>query len=183
MRWLTFVVCAVVVVTLQVTVAHRLEWYGAQPQWILVLAVFFALNGRSVDVLIGVWILGAVADLHTMARFGLLSLSYGLTGAVVYRAREYLYREHPVTQFCVTFIVCLLIEFGLSIYRISSTGAAPGAVSVMARQPLFVSLYTALWAVPIHLVLLRFHRALGIMPARMRGRRPRFGQLRNSTHR
>ena len=183
MRWLTFVACAVLVVTLQVTIAHRLEWHGAQPQWILALMVFFALNGRSVDVLIGAWILGAVADLHTIAQFGLLSLSYGLTGAIVYSAREYLYREHPVTQFCVTFIVCLLIEFGLSVYRVSSSGSTPSAVSVMASQPLLVSLFTALWAIPIHLVLLRFHRVLGIMPARLRGRRPRFGPPRNSTYR
>ena len=83
----------------------------------------------------------------------------------------------------MTFIVCLLIEFALSVYRISSFGLAPSAVSVMARQPLFVSLYTALWAVPIHLMLLRFHRVLGIMPARLRGRRPRFSQPRNSMYR
>ena len=70
MRWLGFAICAALVLTLQTTVAWRLEIRGAQPEWMLVLAVFFALHARSVDALIGAWLLGALMDNYSMARFG-----------------------------------------------------------------------------------------------------------------
>lgn len=178
MRWLTFVICAVAVVTLQVTIAPRVEYLGARPDWILVLAVFFALNGRSVDVLIGAWVLGATADLFTVERFGLLALSYALAALLVYGVREYLFREHPLTQFSVTFAACLAIHIGLVIYRFGVFGLSSGSLGVLAREPLLASLYTGLSALPVHFVLLRLHGLLGVMPARIRRRRSAGGRSR-----
>jgi rod shape-determining protein MreD len=178
MRWLTFVICAVVFVTLQVTIAPRVEYLGARADWILVLAVFYALNGRSIDVLIGAWILGAVADLFTIERFGVLALSYALAAMLVYGVREYLFREHPLTQFCVTFAACLAIHIGLVIYRFGVFGLSSGSLGELAREPLLASLYTGLSALPVHFVLLRMHGLLGIMPARLHRRRSAAGKSR-----
>ena len=73
MRWLGFAICAGLALTLQTTVAWRLEIRGARPDWMLVLAVFFVLHARTLDALIGAWLLGALMDNYSMARFGLLS--------------------------------------------------------------------------------------------------------------
>ena len=167
MRWLTFGILAVAVLTLEVTVAPLLEWHGARPQWLLMLAVFYALNGRSVDVLIGAWILGLLYELHTSPEYvGLFSLAFSLVALVVYGMREFLFREHPLTHFLVTFTACLLIQIVLDVHRVIEFGDSTGGFWDLAREALLTALVTALFALPVHFVLLRLHRTLGIMPAR-----------------
>jgi rod shape-determining protein MreD len=172
MRWLTFLICAVVVLTLEVTLAPLLQWHGARPQWLLMLAVFFALNGRSVDVLIGAWILGLLYELHTLPEYlGLFSLGFSLVALVVYGMREFLFREHPLTHFLVTFAACLAIQVVVDVHRMITFGNATGTLWEMGREALLTGLVTGLFAVPVHYVLLRMHRTLGILPIRTRRRR------------
>lgn len=172
MRWLTFCILAIVVLTLEVTVAPLLEWHGARPQWLLMLAVFFALNGRSVDVLIGAWILGLLYDLHTLPEYvGLFSLAFSLVAIIVYSMREFLFREHPLTHFLVTFAACLLIQIMLDVHRAAAFGDSSGGIWSLGRETLLTALVTALFALPVHFALLRLHRTLGIMPARFGRRR------------
>ncbi len=172
MRWLTFGILAVVVLTLEATVAPRLEWHGARPQWLLMLAVFYALNGRSADVLIGAWILGLLYDLHTPPEYvGLFSLLFSLVALLVYGVREYLFREHPLTHFLVTFFACLVIQIVLDVQRVVRFGESTGGVWDLGRESLLTALVTGLCALPVHFVLLRLHRTLGIMPARTARRR------------
>ncbi len=183
MRWLTFAICAVVVITLQATIAPRLAWRGVAPDWILVLIVYFALNGRSIDVLIGAWILGALVDLQTLpAPMGFYSLTYALTAVIVYSVREYLFREHVLTYFFVTFVVCLGLKWVLGVHRLVTLGSDSGVFNIMAREPFTAALLTALWGLPAYVVLLPFNRALGLTPARSRRGRSWVGRRRRSRY-
>jgi rod shape-determining protein MreD len=179
MRWLTFAICTVVVITLQAAIAPRLEWRDARPDWILVLVVFFALNGRSVDVLIGAWILGALVDLQTLpAPMGFYSLTYALVAVIVYSVREYLFREHILTYIAVTFVMCLTLQCVEGIHRLVALGADSGVFHILIRAPLTAAMLTALWGIPLFVVLLPFNRAMGLTPARPRRGRSWIGRRR-----
>jgi rod shape-determining protein MreD len=181
MRWLTFAICAVIVITLQASIAPRLEWRGVRPDWVLVLVVFFALNGRSIDVLLGAWILGALVDLLTLpSTIGLYSLSYSLAALVVYSVREYLFREHAITYVAVTFVIGLVLQFVWGVNRMITLPSEAGAFAVVIREPVTAAVMTALWAIPAHIVLLPFNRALGLMSARSRRNRSWLGRRRRS---
>jgi rod shape-determining protein MreD len=162
MRWVTFLVLAVVVLTLQSVVAPRLELLGARPDWLLVVVVFFALRAAPRDAVLGAWVLGACADLMTIERFGLLALSYGLAGAAVTSVREYLFRSRPLTQFVVTLLVCLLLRFAWLLYRRMLYDPAGSLLVDMAIDVVTASVYTAAWAPVWHAVLGRMPRTFGL---------------------
>jgi len=58
MRWLSFLLLGVVLLTLQSAVAPRIELLGARPDWLLVVVVFFAMHAPPRDAVIGAWIIG-----------------------------------------------------------------------------------------------------------------------------
>ena len=172
MRWLTFGICAVLVVTLQLTIAPRMEWGGARPDWCLVFLVFFALHARSADALIGAWMVGAVLDLMTIGRLGLLSLSYGLAALAVYAVRDHVYADHPLTHLFVTLAAGLMIRSAHGVYQFvlySQTGASWSGI---VARGVWAACYSAVWAPPFHAVFLKFPRVFGIRDAlgRRRGR-------------
>jgi rod shape-determining protein MreD len=157
MRWLTFVILAIIAVGLQATVAPRLVWYGARPDWVLVLVVFYALHARGDQAMLAGWIAGVLADLMTLERFGLLSLSYGLAAVTVCGVREALFIKHPLTHFSVTLACALLVQTTWALYRLI-VGLPLGPV-----LPILLACgYTAAWAPPAHWVLLKAQRFLGL---------------------
>ena len=172
MRWLGFAVCAVIALTLQTTLAWRLAIQGARPEWLLVLAVFFALHAQSADALIGAWLLGAAMDLMSVGRFGLLSGCYGLATLAIYAIREYVFRDNPLSHFVLTFLAAAAVGLAEAGYHVAIINghAATGALAATGHI-LLGAAYTAVWAPPVHYVLLKFPRALGIRAPR-RGFRP-----------
>jgi len=162
MRWLGFAICAVVVLTLQTTLAWRLEIGGVRPDWMLVMAVFFTLHARSMDALIGAWLLGAAMDVYSIARFGLLSGCYAVTMLAVYAVREYVFRDNPIAHFVLTFISAAVIGMASMVYRVVTVGGADSGVMATVGTLLLGAAYTAAWAPPLHYVLLRFPRFLGV---------------------
>ena len=116
MRWLTFMLLVVVLLTAQTTLAPRLALIGARPDWLLIVIVFFALHAPAQDAVIGAWIIGGCADLMTIERPGLLALSYTLVAMAVTPIREYLFRYRALTRFVVTLLSCLLIRVGWTAY-------------------------------------------------------------------
>ncbi|MCH7704489.1 MAG: rod shape-determining protein MreD [Planctomycetes bacterium] len=166
MRWPAFGICAICVLTLQVAIAPRLELFGQRPDWLLVVIVFFALYSRSTDAVLGAWCIGMVADLMSIERFGLLSLSYAGACLGVVAVRTYLFRHHLITQVVVTFLAGAMLQCVWTVYQIllyEQTGltmaAAIGNVIVGAA-------YTAMWVPPIHWLLQRRSRSFGIVRPR-----------------
>ena len=162
MRWLTFLVGGLVVLTLQSAVAPRVELLGARPDWLLVVVVFFAMHARMPDAAVGAWIIGAGADLMTLERPGLMATSYLLAALLVFPIREYFFRYRSATQFVVTFIVCVLVRGGWCLYyRMLYEPIAPILIDLTSGC-LLTSIYTAVWAPPLHKILLPMSRLLGI---------------------
>ena len=156
MRWLTFVILAVVATTLQVTVAPRLAFHGARLDCILILVVFYALYGPSEHAILAGWLGGALADVMTIERFGLLSLSYALTGALVVSIRDALFIRHPLTHFSVTLAGGVLVQAMWAAYRLI-VGLPVGPLVPL----LLACAGSAVVAVPAHRALLTLPGLLG----------------------
>jgi rod shape-determining protein MreD len=162
MRWLTFILGTVVVLTLQSTIAPRVALFGARPDWLLVIVVFFAMHARAPNAVVGAWIIGACADMMTIERAGLIALSYTLVAMLVCSTREYIFRRRAETQFIVTFVACLLVRLAWTMYCRLLYDPADGLLATLATDVLMGSIYTAAWAPPVHKGLLRVSRMLGL---------------------
>ncbi|MGB2986428.1 MAG: rod shape-determining protein MreD [Phycisphaerae bacterium] len=167
MRWLTFMLLVVVVLTLQSAVAPRLELFGVRPDWLLVVVVFFALYAPARDAAIGAWIIGGCAGLMTIERLGLIALSYTLVAMAVSPVREYLFRDRAVTRFIVTLLACLLVRIAWTIYCRVLYDPVDSLLVDLAMNVLLASVYTAAWAPLLHKGLWRMSRTFGL-------KRPRY---------
>ncbi len=170
MRWLTFAILAVLVLTLQAAVAPRLEMYSARPDFLLIVVVFLGLHAPSRDAIVAAWVLGACADLMTIERFGVIALSYGLTAMAVTSFREYLFRYHVVTQTAVTLTACLMVRTAWTIYYHLLYEVGGSLLTDWLTGAVIASAYTAALAPFAFHVLLRMSRLLGI--PRQRGTTP-----------
>ncbi len=161
MRWLTFFLLAAVVLTLQSTIAPRVEVLGARPDWILVIVVFFSLYAPRREAIISAWIVGMAADLMTVERLGLLALSYALAAVGITSVREHLFRYRAATQFVVTLVVCLLLRAAWLVYRRVSYDVAEPFLADLTVDVL-AAIYTAVWAPLLHKGLLGMSGILGL---------------------
>ena len=168
MRWLPFMLIAGVVLILQATIAPRLELYGSRPDWLLVLVVVVALHARMADAALGAWIVGACADLMTIERCGLIAISYVLLTTAVIAVREFLFCRRAITQFVVTLIIGIVIHGAWLMYRRTMYPSTLPVFDDMVVRVLFVAVYTAMWAPPIHACLLRLRKPLGFTAPRFR---------------
>jgi rod shape-determining protein MreD len=170
MRWVPFAILAIVVIVCQTTfvrslMAIREIW----PEWMIVLAVHYALWGPSPDAAIGAWILGLTVDLQTAAPhpIGLYAFSYGLAAWTVIRIRQVLFRDHPVTHAVVTLVFAFAVHVMAGGYfwwkhRI------PIDTEGLWRPAFLFAGYTAVWAPCIHWVLIKLQRWTGLGPMRRR---------------
>ncbi len=158
MKWVSFIILALVTVVVQTTIAPRFELSGARPDLTLIVVMFVALHVRGVDAITACWLLGLMADLQSCGRPGLLALLYGLAGAGIYLARDAVFRRHALTHVALALFAGLFVHGGLGIYYLATGGAAAG----LGTKVLWVALYTALWAPLIHALTLKLSPWLGI---------------------
>lgn len=166
MRWLSFFILAVVVLTLQSALLPRIELFGARPDLILVVTVFFAMHAGRRDAVLAAWLLGMLADLMTIERFGLLSLSYALIAMTVTSARDFLFRYNAFSQLVVTAAASLLIGVGWLFYRRLLFDPGGALVGDIAVTLILTPIYTGLAAPPIHGAMLVLRRSFGLTPPR-----------------
>jgi rod shape-determining protein MreD len=162
MRWLTFAILTVLVLTLQAAVAPRLELFSARPDFLLIVVVFLGLYAPSRDAMAAGWVLGVCADLMTIERFGVIALSYGLTAMIVTSLREYLFRYRVVTQMIVTLTACLLVRTAWTMYYHLLYEARGPMLGDWLIGGVIVSAYTAAFAPFVFRLLLSMSRPLGI---------------------
>lgn len=161
MRWLTFAVCAVGVLTLQTTLAGLLSVGPVRPDWVFVLVVFFALYCPRNEAFLAAWLLGFGVDLLSIERLGLMAITYGITAILINAVREVVFLKSAVTHFVVTLCGGLILGAMLGVYRLVAFDADEGWASVVL-EGLGASVYAAAWAIPIHHVLGKFSRLLGL---------------------
>jgi rod shape-determining protein MreD len=162
MKWVPFAILALAAVILHTTVAPRLAFAGVRPDWILIAVVFFAIHARNVDVVIAGWVLGLLADMQTVERFGLLSLTYAAAAAITYGTREHVFRFHPLAHFAVTLAVGAFVQAVLLGYDVFAGGAADVIWTQRLVSGGLVAAYTALWAPPMYAALFRLAPWLGL---------------------
>lgn len=162
MRWISFAIIAVICLTLHTTVAQRLAVWGAWPDVILVAVVFFAMHARKWDAVIAGWTLGVLADLASLERFGLLSLTYALVALTVQSSRDWMFRYHPLTHFSVTFVAGLATQGVFFMYATLMTDSAIAQPWSSVGGPVGIALYSAACAPPVHAVLMRLLGWLGL---------------------
>ncbi|NOX58308.1 MAG: rod shape-determining protein MreD [Planctomycetes bacterium] len=162
MRWSSFAIIAVATLTAHTTLAPRLAVGGVWPDVILIVVVFFAMHARKWDAVIAAWSLGLLADLASLERFGLLSLTYALVAISVQSSRDWMFRSHPLTHAAVTFVSALVVHVVFWVYAGFSSGSVVGQPWASVGVPVGIALYTAICAPPVHAVLLRFLRWFGL---------------------
>lgn len=116
MHWLPILVLTALTLAAQTSVVPRCELTGARPDLLLIVVVFFALKappGRA--ILVG-WALGFLADLMSIERMGLMSLTYAASGVLLVSIRDSLFQRGPVAQFVVTLTLGLTIRAAWAVY-------------------------------------------------------------------
>jgi rod shape-determining protein MreD len=165
-RWLTFILLAVVALTLQTAVAPRVAPFDIRPDWLLIVVVFIALHAPPRAAIVGAWIIGGLADLMTIERLGLVAVSYTLAATFIISIREYLFRYRTTTRFVVTLTACLLVRALWTGYSRAVYDLERSLLAALTLDVLLASVYTALWALPVHEGLRRVSRTFGLVRLR-----------------
>jgi rod shape-determining protein MreD len=162
MRWIVLALLAVMAVTLHTTIGPRLAVGGIRPDAVLVLGTFFALYLRAPDALVAAWALGLLADLESVERFGLLSLSYLAAAGAVFLLREAVFRQHPLTQFVMTLLAGVVFHATVTLYYTCTGGLGTVPAWSLLGRGVLVGLYSAAWAPLVHGALLKFGPQVGL---------------------
>ncbi len=162
MKWFPFALVSLTLLALQSAVAARVSLFGAQPDWLLVAVVFFALQVPARDAVVAAWVIGLGADLMTLERLGLIALTYLAVAVVVVNVREFVFRYSRVTQFLMTLVACLSVRaLWLTYHRALYDQAGSVWLDVLCGV-LVTSIYTAAWAPLFHSGMLKMGKAFGI---------------------
>jgi rod shape-determining protein MreD len=165
MRWIPFTILAYVTLAVQVglsgydtpAVAH-----GGRPQFVLLAAIFIALNAGRDAALAGCFILGLLHDLTSSGTpLGLSAFAYGLVALFVLSIHELVYGEHFLTHLTLGLMAGLLLGFvtyfhGLIDFAIHRNHVHPTLVPLLAS-----ALYTAILAPVVLFVLHRMKKPFG----------------------
>ena len=108
MRWPAFFILAYVILALQLGLASFISWHGAQPNLILIAAVFIAMNAPRDSGLLGCFLLGFCQDLTSIGPLGLHAFTLGLIGLGMMSVQQVIYREHPLTHVAMTLAAGLI---------------------------------------------------------------------------
>lgn len=162
MRTMIWMIGGTLLLALQAGLAPRLELWGARPDWLLAAVIFFALHVQGGSAAVGAWCLGFSADLMTLERPGLLAITYTVTALLVTSLREYVFRMSVTAQFAVTFATGVLIRSAWLAYRHAAFDWERGWISEWSSDVLWGAAYTAAFAPPIHRLLTRLGRQMGM---------------------
>src|SRR5689334_18943058 len=99
MRWLPFVILAYLALGLQLGLSGYVTLYGANPNLVLLLAIFVAGHAQRDEGLLACFLLGGVQDLLSEGPWGVNALAYTLVGLFVIATQELVYGDHFLTHF------------------------------------------------------------------------------------
>jgi rod shape-determining protein MreD len=112
MRWLTYFILAYVAVGVQVGLRGYVDVKGAEPNLVLLVVIYVAVNAAKEAALLGAFMLGLMQDLLTIQPLGVWAVCYGLVAMFVISTHEVVYREHPLTHFSLALmggILCAVV--------------------------------------------------------------------------
>jgi len=167
MRWMPFAIVAIMILICQTTIVQVMAIQSVRPNWMFVLAIYYALWGAWPDAAIAAWLLGLAVDLTSLGnggRLGLYAFSFGAAAWAIIKIRSVFFRDHAVTQFAVTLVFSLAVELVVQGYRHWSVFGAMPESRVWASA-FFTAVYTAVCAPYLHWVLFRMRGWTGVRPA------------------
>jgi rod shape-determining protein MreD len=181
MRWLAYFILAYLAIGVQIGLGAYVRYHGAAPNFVLLAAVFIALNAPRDAALLGCFVMGAIQDLVTQQPPGLFALSYGLTALVVVGSHHVVNREHVLTYFGLALVGGLLTAIILLVHAWihpdipRGAGGASGAttlpaVRLSAGTEFTRAIYTAVLAPVVLALLHRTKRFFAFQPQRRKGR-------------
>ena len=181
MRWFAYLILAYLAIALQIGLGPLLRYREAQPNLVLLAAVFVALNAPRDAALLGCFIMGLLQDLLSQQPPGLFALSYGLTGVLAAAGHQVVYREHPLSHFVLALVGGLITAAVLLLHAwvhpAASGAVAADGVTRLAAVRLSPGveftrvMYTALMA-PVVIGLLQRSRKLFAFQPQRRKIRP-----------
>jgi rod shape-determining protein MreD len=176
MRWFAYFILAYVMLGLQLGLGAHMQYRGTSPNLVLLVVIFLSLNAPRAEAMLGSFLLGAMQDLVTLEPMGLYAFSYGLVAMIVSVAGQFAYREHPLTQFCMTVVGGGITAFLLLIHgwihplspAHTQGGVLIHAVHQSPRVLLVCVVYTALLSPIVLGVLQRMQRTFAFQPSARR---------------
>jgi len=171
MRWPAFFILAYLTLGLQQGLSGYMRVGRGQPDLVLLVAIFIAANAPRNPALLACFALGAMQDLLTQNPWGFNAFTYGLVGVFVIATHELVYREHILTHFSLALIGSWIVAVMILLHRwvygmlhANSKLTRPSIVSLLTG-----SLYTAVLAIPVTLLLLKMRKSFGFRAPRGRG--------------
>ncbi|MGR3177998.1 MAG: rod shape-determining protein MreD [Candidatus Anammoxibacter sp.] len=153
--------CILFVISLcQTTLIPHLAVYGITPDIYLVFAVFFSLNTDIKQASFVNWINGLVKDVFSLAHFGLSAFLFVLIGYVIGRSKEFVFKDHPLTQVLITFVVALFYGLGCLVFMLISSENVK--LAVIIQKVLCSAIYSAIIAPLLFAVFKKFKTKLGL---------------------
>jgi rod shape-determining protein MreD len=169
-RWLSFFILAYVMLGLQIGLGSSMQIHQTEPNLLLLVAVFIAINAPRDTALAACLLLGLLQDLLMPGKpLGLATFSYGVVGMLVINTQELVYGDHFLTHFSLTLLAGLVVAviYGLhgAIYPLIHR-----SLKIWARPPMGTmiggALYTAVVAPIVIFILQRMRRAFGFRSSR-----------------
>jgi rod shape-determining protein MreD len=118
MRWLPFVVLAYVMLGLQIGLGGIAQLGSGSVNFVLIAAVFIAINAPRDPALIACFTLGLLHDIVGIGPIGTYTLAYSLVALLMAGTDRALSIDHPMTHFFVTLfggVVVAIVVFGVSL--------------------------------------------------------------------
>ena len=135
-------ICILFIITIfQTVVIPHFAVLGATPDFFLIFTVFYSLN---VDIKRGAivnWVCGILKDTFSLGIFGISSFLLVLVGYIIGCVREFVFKEHPLTQVLITFLsavfygLCYLLFLLIFFEDVKLTG--------MVQKTVLSALYSA----------------------------------------
>ena len=168
MRWLPYFILAYIALGVQSGLGAYAQVGRATPNFVLLAAVFIAVNAKRDAALLGCFILGLMQDLLTSSPLGLWALAYGAVGLFVVSTQEVVYRDHFLTHFSlglagglISGAVVLLHGLVYPMLHPAWRLGRPGIMALIAS-----AFYTALLAPLVLGILQRAKKVFGFRPSR-----------------
>lgn len=154
MRWLSIAILGYILLGLQIGLAPYIAIRGVTPNLVLIGIVFISLTSPRQPALLAALVLGWVQDMLSLHPLGLFAICYVIAALFILSARQFVYREHPLTHFSFTLVAGLLTAAILLLHGwiyplMPAVTTAAGAISparTSADSLLFGSLYSAVLA-------------------------------------
>ena len=173
MRWIPFLILAYLIFAVQTGLRGFVDIHGAEPNLILLAAMFVAVNAQRDAALLGCLLLGLAQDLLSpQMPVGLNAFAYGLIAIFIVSTQEIVYKDHFLTHLTLGFSAALiyaLIVYGhgwlyyVVMHPLLKIGRPSGAPLVSS------AVYTAVVAPALFAILKKVKRRFGFRPLRTHG--------------